>query len=154
MCANAIPQHDSTIPASRGQLTWERLVELEPRLGPLLAEIRAIKDNGRRMGFCANVRWYGYHEYWGQGFKKQMARLVGWHRVPAGSDRPQSKPMRGDASRAFEVVSLWDLPEPEPLDMEAEGPERAVLYGSEAYDLAYNILYSALPHCRDCACWP
>lgn len=53
--------------------TWQRLVEIEPRLAALEGEIRAIKP-GR--GFCANAVWYGYARR--PSLKDRMSRLVGW----------------------------------------------------------------------------
>jgi hypothetical protein len=57
-------------------LTWARLVELEPRLAELLAEIRRVKDDKRRSEFCANGAWYGTYDT--EGFKPRFASLVGF----------------------------------------------------------------------------
>jgi hypothetical protein len=54
---------------------WEELLQIEPRLGELEKEIRKIK---RGRTFCANDCWYGYREYAGPDFKKQLKALVGW----------------------------------------------------------------------------
>jgi hypothetical protein len=52
-------------------LTWERLVELEPRLEALLMDVQATRPH-RKRGF-------NYEVAWGQ-FKQPIATLVGWHR--------------------------------------------------------------------------
>ena len=38
--------------------TWKELVNLDPRLAQLYAEVRAVKDLGG-LCFCANRVWYG-----------------------------------------------------------------------------------------------
>jgi len=51
--------------------TWEQLVAAEPRLAPLLEEVRAAQpDDGDE---------YELEGVWGQ-FKDRIAGLVGWHR--------------------------------------------------------------------------
>jgi hypothetical protein len=84
--------------------TWDELVDAEPRLGQLLAEAQAVKDEGGP-SFCANTIWY-------RRFKPRLSALVGWDR-------------KG----------------------------HPVLGGELAYDVAYRIVYNALPDCRDCLCW-
>ena len=51
--------------------SWDELVEIEPRLGELLTEIRRV--DGRGPKFCANKLWYGQH-----GYRRRMEKLVGW----------------------------------------------------------------------------
>jgi hypothetical protein len=59
-------------------LTWAELVRLEPRLAALLAEARAVRDDGRDC-FCADEHWGGQY-----GLKAKLLELVGWHaRNPA-----------------------------------------------------------------------
>lgn len=55
-------------------MTFADLVALEPRLGSLEAEIKAIRrpDEGE---VCANELWYR------DGYKRRMSALVGWYRV-------------------------------------------------------------------------
>lgn len=65
-------------------LTWEVLVELEPRLAALYQRARAIKDNKRRRSFCANAVWYGYGEH--TGLKPELCELVGWAVEHRGGD--------------------------------------------------------------------
>jgi len=62
-----------TVAAKPRVWTWTRLVEIEPRLAVIEAEIRAIRP-GRN--FCANAVWYGYHKR--PSLKEKMSRLVGW----------------------------------------------------------------------------
>ena len=64
-------------PRRTARVTWGAVVALEPRLGALLREIRAVRRVGER--FCANARWYGYGGI-EHGFKDRMSRLVGWER--------------------------------------------------------------------------
>ena len=86
-----------------------------------------------------------------------MLRLVGTMRLPEGVEDPDEKEEKERAARGedyhFEVIRLCDIPEPPPIDVMAEGPEKAVLYSSQAYDLAYDRLYQSLPDCRGgCGC--
>jgi hypothetical protein len=86
--------------------TWAELVKAEPKLGELLAEAQAVKDDGRTPSFCANRIWYAPG-----GFKDRLCRLVGWDR--------KGHPVLGTM---------------------------------QAYDVAYETIYDALPDCRDCWC--
>jgi hypothetical protein len=62
-------------------LTWADMVRLEPRLAALLAEARAIRDDGQADYFCADEIWGGRH-----GLKAKLYQLVGWNaRNPAVS---------------------------------------------------------------------
>jgi hypothetical protein len=56
--------------------TWAELVEREPRLGELLAEIEALAGDDPH--FCGVLAWFG-PKYRGDGIKARMVRLVGWH---------------------------------------------------------------------------
>ncbi len=54
--------------------TWDELVEREPRLGDLLAETRAIRDDASV--FCRHAVRYGY---WGHpGMERRLVRFTGW----------------------------------------------------------------------------
>jgi hypothetical protein len=83
-------------------MTWDELVKLEPKLGVLLAEAQAVRDDDPH--FCANAIWYDF-------LKPRLVLLVGWCRP----DR--TKPLASE----------------------------------QAYDVAYDTIYEALPDCRDCA---
>jgi hypothetical protein len=58
-------------------LTWAQMVEIEPRLAALLAEIRKIKDDKSKPGFCANLRWYGSYDR--SSLKGRFFRLAGFY---------------------------------------------------------------------------
>ena len=65
-------------------ITWEELVEREPRLAELLADVLTVKDGGGPY-FCANEAWYSRpaenprpQRLGGYGFKSRMVDLVGW----------------------------------------------------------------------------
>lgn len=51
------------------KITWDQLIELEPRLLDLYNKAKACKQTE---GFCANRVWYG-------GLKKDLCGLVGWN---------------------------------------------------------------------------
>ncbi len=53
--------------------TFEELVRLEPRLGALLIEAKAVR-RPRGKSFCANLTWY-------RVFKPRLCQLVGWERA-------------------------------------------------------------------------
>jgi hypothetical protein len=57
----------------------DELVALEPRLGNLLAEARAVKDTGEGEYFCCNAVFFGYEGH--PGFKPRIRLLVGWDRL-------------------------------------------------------------------------
>jgi hypothetical protein len=56
--------------------TWGDLVAREPRLGELLAAIRAMPRDDPH--FCGVRAWFG-PKYRGDGLKAKMVALVGWH---------------------------------------------------------------------------
>lgn len=60
-------------------LTWETLVELEPRLAHLRAMASRVRDDGRAAYFCANASWFGYDGH--RGIKPQLEKLVGFYRT-------------------------------------------------------------------------
>lgn len=53
------------------ELTWEKLVELEPRLEGLLLDAQASRPLSKRR--------FNYELAWCE-FKQPIANLVGWHR--------------------------------------------------------------------------
>ena len=61
-------------------LTWDQLVEREPRLQQLREAIAAVRDDPAEPYCCANEYWFFSHR--GPGFVEQLAALVGWHRRP------------------------------------------------------------------------
>jgi len=54
--------------------TWDKLVELEPRLAALLGEVRAAKPSD------PYDEYYNWEGDWAQ-FKSPINKLVGWHRT-------------------------------------------------------------------------
>lgn len=60
-------------------LTWQKLVELEPRLQALLDEARSAADG--KESFCAFDKWYG-SDGPRSGLKQKVMQLVGWERKP------------------------------------------------------------------------
>lgn len=85
------------------ELTFDRLVRLEPRLLGLVQEAALVNDSAPN--FCAN-------EIWSEQFKPRLMRLVGWY-------------------------------------AECAHPE---VQDEAAYQVAYDVVYRALPDCRNCAC--
>ncbi len=79
-------------------LTWEKLVEIEPRLGQLLAEVRKVKDDKQMAGFCANNVWFGNNRH--HGFKPRMYVLVG-----RASVHPQ---LRSSTAYSMAYAKLYD----------------------------------------------
>jgi hypothetical protein len=72
------------MPVTTEKLTWRDLVRLEPRLGELEREARAVRRSPRARDphFCANDSWYGRRGW--IGFKPRLLWLVGWEaRNPA-----------------------------------------------------------------------
>jgi hypothetical protein len=63
--------------ALRGEsLSWEALIEAEPRLQALERDVMAVADKGGEL-FCANAIWYGYMDV-EHGFKERVCQLAGW----------------------------------------------------------------------------
>lgn len=61
--------------------TWGELIEREPRLARLAADVRAVRDPGHGRGFCRNVAWHGFQRsYAGSprgSFRRRLRYLVG-----------------------------------------------------------------------------
>jgi hypothetical protein len=74
------------------KLTWERLVEMEPRLEALLFDAKASRPR-RKRGFNYELAWCE--------FKLPVAKLVGWHR------RDDCDPLL--KSQAAYDVAYWKL---------------------------------------------
>jgi hypothetical protein len=65
-------------------LDWQEMVRLEPALGDLLAEVKAIKDDGSRPSFCRDALYLPAHP--GEvGLKCRITELVGWSSRNRGS---------------------------------------------------------------------
>lgn len=105
------------------EITWARLMELEPGLAAIFKRAADIKDDKSTASFCANKAWYGqwvrneaapYGYEFQYGLKRELKKLVGW--VSINKDHP-----------------ILGIP--------------------EAYSLAYQKIYGALPDCRNCGCF-
>src|SRR5262245_8179854 len=68
-------------PDARGGecFAWPYLVELEPKLGRLLARAEAVVPADRF--HCSAEVWYGRGPWQGRGLKPQLVALVGWSRI-------------------------------------------------------------------------
>lgn len=60
------------------ELTWDLLVELEPRLLDLYREAQKVPKDSLK---CGNWHWYGYGPLRGDGLKRKLIDLVGWGRT-------------------------------------------------------------------------
>ena len=97
------PLADTPVQSAHPRMTWKRIIRIEPNLGRLYKEAKAIRDDKTQPSFCANRIWY-------EEFKPRLLWLVGWE------------------CRKKELRSM------------------------EAYDIAYDKIYKALPYCRECIC--
>lgn len=123
-------------------ITFEEICTLEPELRRLHNTAKMI---GRRRGknFCANRIWYDM-------FKPRLVTLVGWGRV---ASLPESLDDILDDDAV--TCSMPALPKPsDVLEVQnlASDSTDSRLWTPEAYELAYETIYSALPDCRDCTC--
>lgn len=111
-------------------LTFLQLCIHEPDLEVLLREAQALPRV--QADFCANDIWYAR-------FRPRLEQLVGWDRGESSwTDEDQAKPKK---SRIFSAEELAALPLP-PVE------RHPILSSSEAYDVAYNTIYDALPACQ------
>jgi len=75
---------------AQNKITWNELVEFEPRLLDLAKEALAYKKASRGKKYvCANDRWYGYGKWRDRGIKMDLIYLVGWY-----AQKPELKTMR------------------------------------------------------------
>jgi hypothetical protein len=102
--ARAKPRPDSApkaLPPSA--LSWERIVEIEPRLRTAELEVLAIA-HGERFPrgetFCANAIWYGYLDP-SFSFKKRVHRYTGWY-----AEKPE---LRSPAAYHLAYEHLYNL---------------------------------------------
>jgi len=154
-------------------LTWDELARLEPRLQELLDEARAIKDDKSKPTFCANDIFFIESAPGKDGFKMRLIELVGWSRehymyvekglLPTSeqenanwADAEEKRTGVRPSFRVWSMSEMADAKDAEDAIMAAnpivEPPENAVLHTSEAYDLAYETIFDALPNCRNCLC--
>ncbi len=129
-------------------LSWDVLVDAEPRLADLEADV--IAETPDVYGdYCANAAWLGRG-----GFKARYVRLVGWHR-----DKPARVPDPYEQFQAtgkgLRVVQLSTV-KPDITYRARRAADGAAglgwLWSREAYDVGYRYLYGLLPGCCDCCC--
>ncbi len=73
------PGMDAAIRVRSRRATLRDLTVLEPRLKALASAATLYKQKARYASMaCANDRWYGHHEWEGNGLRKQLIELVGW----------------------------------------------------------------------------
>jgi hypothetical protein len=81
------------------ELSWQRMVEIEPRLRTVERYILATTRH-RLKPFCANALWYGYGDP-DFSFKERVNRYAGW-----GADAPE---LRSGAAYDIAYEYLYDL---------------------------------------------
>ena len=125
-------------------ITFDEICTLEPELRRLHNMAKMI---GRRRGksFCANRIWYDL-------LKPRLVTLVGWGRV---ASLPESLE---DCYTFMDRDDIMNLPDPpkrsdmlQVMNMASDSTDSR-LWTPEAYELAYETIYSALPDCRGCTC--
>lgn len=78
------PDRSKALPAR--ELSWKRIVEIEPRLRQAKMEISAIKRESKKP-FCANAIWYGYGDP-RFSYKERVNRYTGWY-----AEKPELRSM-------------------------------------------------------------
>ena len=139
---------------AESELTFDDLCEMEPRLRKLY-DLASMIGRKRGKSFCANFVWYDF-------LKPQIINLVGAYRT-ARPKRPGFVPNHDDSGlekmNRFRIHTMDTLPDIEwkKRDMvlrtlnEASSCDDPRLWTSEAYDIAYQTIYNALPDCRGCS---
>jgi hypothetical protein len=124
--------------------TFDDLAKLEPKLSDLLLEAIAEQPGPT---WCANAVWYGYGDR--PSMRERLSHLVGWERgEPVEPEEVVGPDGMGKPITAAELV-LKPLSEfkARPRGAPAESPEERLLKSSDAYDVAYDTIYGALPDC-------
>lgn len=131
---------------------FERLCELEPRLQSLYDLLGYVRDNPAEPEFCAYLLWHGSGNT--GGFNHRLRCLVGRR---AGYPEPLPDILHiNDLFPEFAAVcSVLS-----PADRKAihrEGTVRPSDFPTElttrhSHLVAYTILVSRLPECRNCRC--
>jgi hypothetical protein len=81
------------------ELSWERIVEIEPRLRQAEMELSAMTRKNKKP-FCANAIWYGYRDP-AFSYKERVNRYTGWH-----AEKPE---LRSPAAYDIAYDHLYDL---------------------------------------------
>jgi hypothetical protein len=129
---------------ARAGITWEQLVELEPRLLELYKQAEQVIDDGSSPSFCANDIWY-------EQFKPRLEELVGSEAgIPYALYEAGPGPSDGEPHPIGEFVHWATERESGWQKIQRVVPED--LKTGDAYDLAYHRIYDRLPDCRNCSC--
>lgn len=118
-------------------ITWDLLVELEPKLGALYNEAKSYR---RGPHYCATSTWYGWRTGSRGSFKSKVCALIGFERGVLEDDSDDTR--CGPIDLADVVLTEYERP----VD---DDPR---LYTPWAYDLAYQTICKALPNCRNSRC--
>lgn len=118
--------------------TWNELVAIEPRLNGVLVDALAMNVTAGD-GFCMNDCWYGRGE-----FNPRRRRNRASPTAVALADMnpldallsPTGEPTRPGFKARVEALVGWDRIEADALRSE------------NAYHVAYQTIYNALPSCR------
>jgi hypothetical protein len=115
---------------------WEELLTWRPRLEDILFVATCLQR--RKAGFCANGVWHAV-------FEPLVEHEVGWN---------SRKPTCG----VLHVYSLEQLENDEPEgghtdECRGHWAEQEWLRTSDAYDLAFQTIYRALPNCQHPPMW-
>jgi hypothetical protein len=130
---------NSTNVEGTASVTWEELVEREPRLQQLLDEIEAI-DPKVSDSFCGDQRWYGMDEEFTYVLQDPgpLGHVIATVLENPTYAEPHYRPIRGYRGQMSYLVG-WYADRDDPI-----------LGTTKAYDCAFDKLYWALPDCRNC----
>jgi hypothetical protein len=105
-----------------------------------------VQDWPERPYFCANAYWYGC-----DGFRAELGRLVGHGRRAVHPVTDRHEGGKGPTLMTASEVGVRSATYGSLLGAIREREQQqglGVLWTSEAYDAAYEHLYSILPDCR------
>jgi hypothetical protein len=130
-------------------ITFEQICEMEPGLH-YLHRLASMIGRKRNQSFCANEIWYDI-------FKPRLKYLVGWHRLANPEVDFAEEIMKH--THCLNDIDITSTP-PRPriantltFTNPASQCKNEILWSSEAYDIAYNAIYKALPNCYRCGCY-
>ena len=124
-------------------LTFDEICELEPAIRRAYNLAKMI---GRKRGkpFCANAVWYTI-------FKPIVSHTIGWQRRPT-KPGPIKIPTLQEMSLTYDAEKIRRPLFPE-IKIGTSTSKDPRLMTAQAYNLAYDKIYGALPDCRECGCW-
>jgi hypothetical protein len=76
------------------EITWARILEEEPAVAKVFAELRAVPKGNYR-------RWRHYVKVRGTSPKADLAKLVGWH--------ARNPRLRSQKAYEMAIERMWDL---------------------------------------------